>query len=247
MPEHELGITAFFNDNFAGVANSFLTMVGRHAADRPWSNWMVMQLLIALIVVVIFGILKPRISMDKPGGLQHLFEVVYTYLEQQAREIIGPHYHRYLHLCVTIFFFVLFSNLIGIIPAFESPTMFPPVTLGLALISFLYYNIQGIRAQGAWNYAKHFAGPMWQLAFLMIPIEIVSHFARPLSLTIRLYANMFAGEQVTVEFMKMVPLFVPVIFMALHIFVSFLQAYVFALMTMIYVSSAVEHHAEEHH
>jgi F-type H+-transporting ATPase subunit a len=247
MPEHELAVTSFFNDNLAGPANSFLELFGLAADARPWSNWMVMQLLVALLIAAIFAILRPRLSMDKPGGMQHVFETIFEFLSQQAREIVGHDSQRYLHLFVTIFLFVLIANLAGIIPVFESPTMFPPVTLGLALLSFLYYNIQGVRAQGLWPYMKHFAGPVWWLAWLMIPIEIVSHLARPMSLTVRLYANMFAGEQVTIVFIGLTKVLFPVVFMALHVFVSFLQAYIFALMTMVYVGSAVEHHAEEHH
>ncbi len=246
MPEHELAITAIFNDNLAGIANAFLTAVGRHGGDRPWSNWMVMQLLVIGLLMLLFGILRSRISMDKPGGLQHLVEVVYEFLGQQAHEIIGHDYKRYLPIVVTIFFFVLIANLIGLIPAFESPTMFPPVTLGLALLSFLFYNIQGMRAQGVGKYIAHFAGPIWWMAPLMFVIEIVSHLARPMSLTVRLYANMFAGEQVTMVFIGLTKIVFPVIFFGLHLFVSFLQAYIFALMTLVYVGGAVEH-ADEHH
>ena len=108
---------------------------------------------------------------------------------------------------------------------------------------FVYYNWTGIRDLGFFKYLAHFAGPVWWLAPLMIPIEIISHLARPLSLTIRLFANMFAGEQVTMAFMSLIPLFIPAIFMGLHVFVGFLQAYIFALMAMIYVGSAL---AEEH-
>ncbi|MFN7918782.1 MAG: F0F1 ATP synthase subunit A [Bryobacteraceae bacterium] len=244
--EHELGITKFFNDNLAGLGNTFLSLVGQHAhnPERPWANSITVQILVAVVMMAIFAILKPQISMDRPGKLQHLFEVIYGFLHDQAEEVIGHHGTKFLHLFATLFFFILFCNLIGLIPAFESPTMFPEVPLGCALLTFIYYNFQGFSAQGVVHYLKHFAGPVWWLAPIMIPIEIVSHLARPMSLTIRLFANMFAGEQVTLAFMKMVPLFIPVVFMGLHLFVSFLQAYIFALMTMIYVSSAVAH--EEH-
>jgi len=108
-------------------------------------------------------------------------------------------------------------------------------------VAFAYYNISGFSAQGVLNYLKHFAGPMPALAVLMIPIELVSHLARPLSLTVRLYANMFAGEQVTMVFLKMTYFIVPVIFMGLHLFVGLVQAYIFMLLTMVYVGSAVSH------
>jgi F-type H+-transporting ATPase subunit a len=135
----------------------------------------------------------------------------------------------------------LICNLIGIIPGFESPTINPSVPAGCALAAFCYYNLMGFREQGALKYVAHFGGPVWWLAPLMVPIEIVSHLARPLSLTIRLYANMYAGEQVTLVFLSLTYFAVPAIFMGLHVFVSMLQAYIFMLLTMIYVSGAVAH------
>jgi F-type H+-transporting ATPase subunit a len=143
----------------------------------------------------------------------------------------------------TLFIFILFMNVIGIVPGFESPTMTPAVPLGLAVSVFLYYNWMGFRAQGVGKYLAHFAGPIWWMAPLMIPIEIISHLARPLSLTVRLYANMFAGEMVTVTFLSLTFFAVPVIFMGLHLFVAFLQAFIFMLLAMIYVGGAV---AQEH-
>jgi len=244
--EHELGFTKLFNDYIPGVANAILGIFGQHAhnPERPWANFVTMQILVTLIIMVLFAILSPKISMDRPGKLQHIFEALYTFLHDQAQEIVGHHGHRYLYLFATFFIFILFANLIGIIPAFESPTMFPPVPLGCALVAFLYYHAQGVIEQGTWKYLKHFAGPVWWLTPLMIPIELISHLARPMSLTIRLFANMFAGEQVTLVFLKMVPLFIPVIFMGMHVFVAFLQAYIFTLLAMVYVAGAVAH--EEH-
>jgi F-type H+-transporting ATPase subunit a len=157
---------------------------------------------------------------------------------------VGHHGHHYLAFFGSIFIFVLFSNLLGIIPGLESPTMFPYVPCGLAIASFLYYNYIGIKENGAGKYLAHFAGPVPALAPLMFPIEIISNLARPLSLTIRLYANMYAGEMVTVLFVSLTYLVMPAVFMGLHVFVSFLQAYIFALMTMLYVGGAVTH--EEH-
>ena len=143
----------------------------------------------------------------------------------------------------TLFIFILIANLIGVIPGFVSPTQAVCVPAGCAILAFLYYNIQGIRKNGLFKYAKHFAGPIPVMAPLMIPIEIISHLARPLSLTIRLFANMYAGEQVTLVFLSLTYLLGPAIFMGLHVFVALLQAYIFVLLTMIYVGGAV---AEEH-
>ncbi|MFN3322551.1 MAG: F0F1 ATP synthase subunit A [Bryobacteraceae bacterium] len=246
MPEHELWVTALFNRYLAGVANGILGLFGLQAHDpaHPWTNYMVLQILVAVIIMGLFAFLRTRLSADKPGAVQHVFEIIYGFLRNQAEEAAGHAGARFLPFFGTIFFFILFGNLLGVIPTFESPTMFPSVTVGCAILVFLYYNFVGIREVGVGKYLAHFIGPIWWLAFLMIPIEIVSHLARPLSLSLRLYANMFAGEQVTMAFLGLTYLIVPVIFMALHLFVAFLQAYVFTLLTMIYVGGAVAH--EEH-
>ena len=248
MHEHELWVTALFNDNLAGIANGILTAVGQPAQARPWANYMTMQFVVFAFIIGLFAVLRPKLSMDRPGGLQHAFEAAHGFLNDQAHDNIHHHHRQYLPFFGTIFFFVLFANLLGIIPTFESPTMFPPVPAGLALAAFLYYNVQGF-AEGGIGYLKQFAGPSMGFGFigntlmacLMIPIEIVSHCARPISLTIRLFANMFAGEQVTLVFLSMTYIVAPVLFMGLHVFVSFVQAYVFALLTMIYVGAAVSH------
>ncbi len=241
MPEHEIWLTAFFNDHFAGIANAVLSTLGLKTFERPWSTPVCMEILVAVIIVVVFAILKARLSMDKPGALQHSFEVIYDFLHKESEDNVGHSGPKYLPLFGAIFIFVLFSNLIGIIPGFESPTMFPEVPAGCALVAFAYYNAMGIRENGLGRYLKHFAGPMPILAPLMIPIELVSHMARPLSLTIRLFANMYAGEKVTLVFLSLTYLVAPALFMGLHVFVSFLQAYIFALMTMMYVAGAVAH------
>ena len=243
MQEHELWITRLFNDHLAGVANSILSVFNLHAENpaQPWANFVVMEILVALIIVVLFAFLRPRLSMDKPGKLQQSFELVYEFIRGQAEESVDHHPHRYVAFFSTIFIFILFSNLIGIIPGFESPTMFPSVPAGCAIAVFLYFNAQGVKENGLGGYLKHFAGPSPWMAPLMFPIEIVSTLARPLSLTIRLYANMLAGEKVTVVFLGLTYLIAPAVFMGLHVFVSFLQAYVFALLTMIYVNGAIAH------
>jgi F-type H+-transporting ATPase subunit a len=240
----QLWLTAIFNKVLAAPANAILDAVKvPHDAAHPWSNFMVMQILVALIIIVVFALLRPRLSMDRPGKTQHVFEVVYGFLHDQTDEAVGHHGQVYIAFFGTLFIFILFANLIGVVPTFESPTMYPAVPCGCALAAFLFYNYAGIRANGAGKYLKHFAGPMPLLAPLMVPIEIISHLARPLSLTIRLYANMFAGEQVTLAFLGLTFLFgFP--FMGLHVFVSFLQAFVFTLLTMIYVGGATAH--DEH-
>ncbi len=246
MPEHELWLTRLFNDNLAGTGNWVLSLVRAHAENpaRPWTNFITMQLLVVAIIVVLFAVLRPRLSMDRPGKTQHLFEVIYTFLHGEAHSSIGHQGPQFLPFLGTLFIFILFSNLIGIIPGFESPTMNPSVPAGCAVLVFIYYNFMGFKQQGVAKYLAHFAGPVWWLAPFMVPIEIISHMARPLSLTIRLFANMLAGEKVTVVFLGLTYLVAPAVFMGLHVFVSFLQAYIFVLLTMMYLSETVPH--EQH-
>ena len=241
--EHELWLTALFNDYLAGAGNAILGLARVQAENpaRPWANFITMQIVVALILMVLFAVARSRLSMDRPGKLQHIMETVYEFLSGQAHDNVGHHYEKYVPFFATLFFFVLFSNLLGVIPSFESPTMFPFVPAGCAMAAFAFYHIQGIREQGVVRYIGHFCGPVWWMAPLMFPIEIISHSARPISLTIRLFANMYAGEQVTVVFLGLTYLVAPALFMGLHVFVSFLQAYVFALLTMIYVGGAVAH------
>jgi F-type H+-transporting ATPase subunit a len=241
MPETELFITRILNNNLAGLGNSLIGLVRMAPQERPWTNYVAMQLLVALIIIVVFAILRPRLSVNNPGKLQQSSELVYEFVSGQAEENVGEDGHRYVTYFGTVFIFLLFANLIGVIPGFESPTMIPSVPAGLAMATFCYYNIMGVRANGIFKYAAHFAGPIWWMAPLMIPIEIVSHLARPLSLTIRLFANMYAGEKVTGVFLNLTLLVAPALFMGLHVFVSVLQAYIFMLLTMIYVGGAVAH------
>jgi len=242
--EHELFLTKIFNDVLAGPANAVLKMVGMKEDARPWDNALPMELLVILLMVLLFAFLRSRLSVDKPGPLQHMVEVIYQFLGQTADEIGIHHSEKYVPMFATLFFLILFANLIGLIPGLESPTMGYAMPLGLAVVVFIYYNYLGFKVQGVGKYLAHFMGPLIALAPLMIPIEIISHLARPMSLTIRLRANMYAGEQVTNAFMDLTRLVVPVVFMFLHVFVSFLQAYIFSLMAMIYVSSSVEEHHE---
>jgi len=239
--EHEIWITALLNSTLAAPANAIMGAVGlKHDPSHPWSNWMAIEILVVLILVVLFAVVRARLSVDKPGKLQHVLELIYEFLGAQAEEIIGHDAKKFRVYFGTMFFFILVMNLIGLIPGLESPTMFPMVPFGLALCTVFFYNWQGLRANGL-GYLKQFFGPMVWLAPLMIPIEIISHLARPLSLTVRLYANMLAGEQVYLAFLGLTKLFIPAIFIGLHLFVSFLQAYIFTLLSMIYVGSAVSH------
>ncbi len=241
--ESEIWTTALFNRFLAGPADSFLNAIGHPAADpaHPWPNWLTVELLVVAIILVVFAWLRSKLSVDKPGSFQLAFEGIYKFVAGQASESIDHHVNRYLPFFGTIFIFILFLNLIGIIPGLESPTMTPAVPLAFAVVVFLYYHWMGVREQGLGKYLAHFAGPFWWLAPIMIPIELISHFARPLSLTVRLFANMFAGERVTITFLTLTYFLLPAVFLGLHVFVALLQAFIFMLLAMVYVGGAVAH------
>ena len=242
MHEHELWFTALLNQTLAGPANAILNAAGipAHDPSKPWANYMAMQILVAAIIVLVFALLKMRLSADQPGKFQQTFEMMYEFVSGMGHDIVGHGSEKHTALFGTLFVFTLFSNLLGVIPTFESPTMYYYVPAGCAVLVFLYYNFLGFQENGV-GYLKHFAGPVPLMSPFMFCIEIISHCIRPVSLTIRLYANMLAGEMVTVAFLAMVPLGVPIIFMGLHTFVSFVQAFIFTVLTMVYVAGAVEH------
>ena len=245
MPEHKVDLwtTKLFNQFLAGPLDSLLNAIGLPPENpaHPWENWITMEILVVVILMVLFAVLRSRLSADKPGGFQLTFEAIYNFISGQAHDAVEHGASKYVSFIGTLFIFVLLMNLIGVIPGFESPTMTPAVPAGLAIAVFFYYHAMGVREQGVGRYLVHFAGPMPWLAPLMIPIEFISHLARPLSLTIRLYANMFAGEMVTITFLSLTYLVLPAVFMGLHVFVAFLQAFIFMLLTVIYVSGAVAH------
>ncbi len=242
MQEHEIWLTRQFNEHLAGLGNFLLGLAGQHAETpgHPWKNFIVMQLLVAALMMVLFALLRSRLSVDRPGKLQHLFETIYLFLQETAHQNIDEHPSEHVFLFGTLFIFIVLSNLIGIVPGLESPTQVPYVPAGCALLAFTYYNYIGLKTH-RFSYAKQFAGPVWWLAPLMVPIEIASHMARPLSLTVRLFANMFAGEKLTMVFLVIFPVMLPALFMGLHVFVAVIQAYVFALLTTLYIAGASAH------
>jgi len=243
MPE-QLWFTAFLNHLFAGPVTALLRAVHFEPKypQAPIANSVAMELLVFLALIILFALVRSQLSVDSPGALQHIFEGAHGFVNGQSEEIIGHHSEGYTPFLMALGFFILFCNLIGLVPGFESPTAVPVVPLGCAVCAFFYYQAQGFKHAGI-GYLKHFAGPMPLLAPLMVPIELISHLARMLSLTIRLYANMFAGDMVTLVFFSLVPIGVPILFLGLHIGVSLLQTYIFVLLTTVYLAGAV---AEEH-
>jgi F-type H+-transporting ATPase subunit a len=238
----ELPFTALLNHYFAGVANAVLAMLHLHPKypQMPIDNILAMEILVALVLLAFFALVRVTLSVEKPGPAQHIAEMLHGLVSDQAESIIGHGYERFVPYVTVVFVFILLCNLIGLVPGFITPTSKPWVPLGLATLTFLYYQYQGIRANG-FGYIKQFLGPIWWIAPLMLPIEIISHLARVLSLTVRLYANMFASDMVILVFFSLIPIVGSVPFLALHLGVSVIQAVVFMLLTLIYLSQAVAH------
>jgi len=238
----QLWLTALLNKYLAGPVNSLLGIFHVHAADpqAPITNYVAMQLLVFVLLILFFIIVRARLSVDSPGALQHIMESLDGFVRTQSHEVIGHGYERYVGYLTVLGLFILTGCLIGLIPGFETATAAPSVPLGCALVTWFYYHFHGIRMNG-FGYIKHFLGPVWWLAPLMFLIEVCSHLARILSLTIRLFANMFASDMVTLVFFTLFPIGIPIVFMLLHAGVALIQTYIFVLLATVYIGEAVAH------
>jgi F-type H+-transporting ATPase subunit a len=240
-------ITHLLNHWFAAPIDALLGvlhLVPVHPA-HPIGNTLTLELLVFAVLVLFFIVVRLSLSVEKPGSAQHMAEMVHEFVIGQADQVMGDGYERFLPVVTSILLFILLCNLSGLLPGIDTPTATPAVPFGMAIFTFVFYNIIGLRKQGPVGYFKHFLGPVWWIAPLMLPIEIISHFARMLSLTVRLYANMLASDLITVIFFSMIPLALPLIGLGLHAFVAIVQAYVFMLLNLIYLAEATAH-AEEH-
>ncbi len=234
--EHESSILyAPVNRLWHSVQHSF-------AWDIP--DHVVMALLVLAISAIVFPLMARRISREHPSHFQQLLEVVVSGLKDLLRDIIGHDGDRYLYIIGSFAAFIFVSNIFSLFFFLQPPTTNPNTTFALAVCAFLYYNWQGIRTQGILHYLKHFMGPVLLLAPLMIPIEIIGHLARILSLGMRLFGNIFGEHAVTGVFMTMLPFILPWPMMGLGIFGAFLQTFVFIMLTMVYIAGATV--AEEH-
>ena len=239
----QLFLTSFLNSFLAGPVDKLLALL--HITPRfpeaPIPNSVAMELIVFLILLGYFVAVRVSLSVENPGVVQHLAEMTDEFVSGQAEQIIGHGFEQFTNYLTVILLFILLSNLLGLLsPWLESPTASVAVPLGLALVTFVYYHYHGVRANG-FGYIKQFLGPVWWLYWLLFPIEIISHLARILSLTVRLYANMFAGDLLTLAFFSLVPIGVPLLFLGLHLGVAVIQAYVFMLLAAIYLSLAVAH------
>ncbi len=215
---------------------------GHHALP----DQIVMILLIALGLIAFAFWMRRRLSVENPSPVQHLLEVVVEGIRGLMEEVIGKGSGRFFPLIGTLAIYIFIGNVLGMFPGFISPTSNLNITVSCAICVFIYYNYVGIRKHGFFKYLKHFAGPVWWLAWLMFPVEIVSHMARPFSLSMRLFGNIFAEELIIGSLNQHIFPFlssIPVMFLAL--FASTIQAFIFVLLTMVYISGALEGGHEE--
>jgi F-type H+-transporting ATPase subunit a len=221
---------------------------GPYTAENaiPW--YTVMFFIACILSVVIIWIMKGKLSESQPSGGQQTLEVSVLAVRNMIEDIIGPHGLKYFPVVMTFGVLILVSNLMGLFPLFMSPTSATSVTFALGLSSFLYYNYIGISENGLLRHLKHFAGPIWWIAPLIFPIELISNLIRPFSLGIRLFGNLFADEKVMETLSGLAPpttWFAPILLMPLSVFVALIQTFVFILLSQLYLSE-VSHAPHEH-
>jgi F-type H+-transporting ATPase subunit a len=278
MEEHVSQITLWFNHIFAPMALRLLHALHIQPADydTPIPEYVVMSLIVLVLCTILALILRARLSVERPGTPQQVAELLLTNplnfgIRDLLDENVGHDGRKYVSFVGSISIFVLLSNLLGVIPALSSPTggPVPVVALACATLTFLYFNWQGVRHHGAGHYLLTFAGSPksaadYALAVLLFPVELISTAARVLSLTVRLWANIFASDMLYAIFLSLLvkltffawgkfaalgailaimPLAIPLAFIGLHIFVSVIQAYVFTVLPSIYLGIAT---ADEH-
>jgi len=192
-----------------------------------------------MLILVVLAFLAARSIKTIPSGLQNLMEVVVTGIEGLIVETMGEEGKKYFPLIATIALFILVSNLIALIPGFYPPTANLNTNLAMALVVFAMTHIVGFKKHGV-AYLKHFMGPVLVLAPLIFVIEVIGHLARPISLTLRLFGNMYGHEIVLMIFLALVPFLLPVPMMVMGVLIAFIQTFVFTLLTMIYLAGALE-------
>ncbi len=201
---------------------------------------------VILLVLAVIGGLKLR-KAEKyivPSGkisLISTFDAAAEAILKLLEGVMGEEAIKYLPLIGSIFFYIFFCNLLSVIPGFVPPTDNINTNIPIALTVFVYYHTVGIREHGLKGYLRHFAGPIIWLAPLMFSLEMISHCVRPVSLSVRLFGNITGDHMVLGIFSQLIPLIVPVVFMSLALFVAFIQAFVFSLLSTVYIALATEH------
>lgn len=213
----------------------------------PW--YTVMFVIACILTVILIWIFKGKLSEDDPKPGQLTLEAGFLAIKDMVVSVIGEHGFKYFPVVATFAVLILVSNLMGLFPLFMSPTAHISVTFALGISSFVYYNYVGIRENGIVAHLGHLAGPIWWIAPLIFLIELFSNLIRPMTLGIRLFANMFADEQISLIISGLFPpftqFFVPIVLLPLAVFVALVQTLVFTLLSMIYISE-VSHAPHDH-
>ena len=219
----------------------------------PW--YTIMFFIACLLTIAVVWIFKGKLSEDEPSNGQLTLEAGVLAIRDMLVSVVGPQGVKYFPVVATFATLILISNLMGLFPLFMSPTASTSVTFALGISSFIYYNYIGIKENGLINHLAHWAGPIWWMAWLIFPIELIGNFIRPLSLGVRLFGNMFADEQVAMTVANLgamvglhpatTQFFIPVLLMPLALFVALIQTFVFTLLSMVYLGE-VSHSHDEH-
>ena len=217
------------------------------AGYLPIPTHVVMFLFVVLISVVVLTILRGKLSVESPNTRQQTFEVGVEAIRGLLSDLIGPGGMKHFPVVATFGLLILLSNLTGMLPDMVAPTANFNVTLALAITSFLYYNYVGIRENGLFGHIKHFGGPVPSIAIMLFlfPIEIISNLARILSLSMRLFGNIYGEEQVSGVISSLMQWIVPAMLMPLALLTSVLQTFIFIVLSMIYLGE-VSSHSEDH-
>lgn len=242
---HHFWFAVLLNKLLGGAVAALMTSIGfpPASAHYPIPDYVAGEILVVLIIAIGALVLRSRLSVENPGKLQQSMEIFLEFTRNLADEMIPHGASRYVPLIGTLGIFILVCNVIGLIPTFVTPTASIQVPLGCAALVFVHYNFQGVRQHGILGYLRHLCGPMMGIAIIMFPTEILSNVLRMLSLSVRLWANMLVGGILEQVFTGLIPIVIPAIFMGLHIFESFLQAYVFMILPALYIGLAIQ---EEH-
>ncbi len=213
----------------------------------PW--YTIMFIIACILTVIVIKILKGKLSEEDPSSGQLTLEAGFLAIKDMVVSVIGEHGYKYFPVVATFAVLILISNLMGLFPLFMSPTAHVNVTFALGITSFLYYNYVGISENGLIAHLGHLTGPIWWIAPLIFLIELFSNMIRPITLGIRLFANLFADEQIALIISGLFPPFtqflIPIITLPLAVFIAFVQTLVFTLLSMIYISE-VSHAPGEH-
>ncbi|MBN2346564.1 MAG: F0F1 ATP synthase subunit A [Candidatus Aminicenantes bacterium] len=236
--EHNPLIAVWINDLLRAAAAG----VGIRLHGDPLPAHVIMAALATLLLVVFFRLTVKNLSIF-PVRMQAFLEAIYLFFRGTVDDMIGPEGRKFVPVLGTLGLFIAVSNLLGLLPELASPTANLNAPAGCAIFIFLYYHAQGVKQHGLLGYLRTFTGPKWWLGWLFAPIEIISHLSRPLSLTVRLFCNIFGEDLVIIIIVSLVPFVAPLPMMAMAVFTSLLQAYIFIMLSSVYLAGAI---ASEH-